>query len=167
MILRKLHNLSGVELGAISGMLFGILLESVLRSIYLYETHVQEQTLLPLDVHIQMMPYPSSWWYLPLFSLVLITLASFLVHRYFARHIKSSVWLWQVIGLVAVLEACLYSVIVIWYQWYHSQFDFLGIDYLVLIKGDLRIILRVLPVVLGFNLLFALALRFRNRAIAF
>ena len=163
MFWNKFHNWRIIKLGAINGILFGTLLELTLRARYSYGMYVFNQTPLPPDMHIQIAPYPFKWWYLPLLSLVLVTLASFLVNRYLAKYLKSSIWLWQVIGFVAVLEACVYSAITIWYQWYYSRFDFLGMDYLLhAIKSEQSICLRVLPVVLAFNLIFALMLRFRK-----
>ena len=152
-----------VELGAINGILLGSLFELALRSIYLLERYSQERTPLPPDVHIQMASYPFAWWYLPLLSLVLVTLASFLVRRYLARRVTSAFLLWQVIGVMAVLGLCAYVIIVVWYRWYSSETILPAAEYLAhVLTTELGIVLRVTPFVLGFNLLFALALRSRK-----
>jgi hypothetical protein len=160
MILDKLRKMSLVELGAINGLLLGSLFELVLRSIYLLEEYSQEWAPLPPDVHIQMASYPFAWWYLPFLSLVLVTLASFCVRRYWTRRVISSVFLWQVIGALAVLGLFAYVVTVVWYKWYFSQPDLLATEYLAhVLRSELIPIVCAIPFVLGFNLFFALALR--------
>ena len=150
-----------IRFGAINGVLFGTSLELTLRLIFLYERHVQNQTPISPDPHIQMAPYPFNWWYLPALFLALVTLASFIVHRYLAQHIKSAMWLWQIIGIVAVVGCGLYAVIMIsWYQW-RSEFDFLGLGSLApAIKSDLGLCLLFLPIAVAFNLLFSKVLRY-------
>ncbi|MCA1592530.1 MAG: hypothetical protein LC754_07750 [Acidobacteria bacterium] len=151
-----------IILGAINGILFGMLLELIFRSIFLYEKYVQRQSPISPGLHIDMAPYPFSWWYLPVLFLVLVTLASLLVHRYLSSHIKSRIWLWQVIGFAAVLECCLYAAILSWYHWYRG-FAFLGVaDLVQAMESGLKTCLLFLPVALVFNLLFAVGLRFRK-----
>jgi hypothetical protein len=150
-----------VKLGAINGLLFGTLSELIFRSMFLYERYVQHQTPISPGLHIQEAPYPFNWWYLPALFLVLVTLASLVVHRYLTQFIKSAVWLWLIIGIVAVFGCGIYAVIMAsWYQW-RSEFDFLGMDYLAqAIKSDLKICLLFLPIALAFNLLFSKVLCF-------
>jgi hypothetical protein len=147
-------------LGAVNGILFGASLELISRSIFLYEGYVQAQTPTPPDLHIQMAPYPFNWWYLPTLFLALVALASFIAHRYLAGRVKSALWLWQAIGIMAVAECGLYAVImIVWYQW-RGGFGFLGMGYLAqAIKSDLKLCLVLLPLAVVFNLLFSKALR--------
>jgi len=150
-----------VKLGAINGILFGTLSELIFRSMFLYEGHVQNQTPISPDLHILMAPYPFNWWYLPALFLALVTLSSFIVHQYLAQHIKSVIWLWQIVGIVAVAGFGLYALIMIgWYQW-RSELDFLGIDSLApAIKSDLGLCLLFLPIAVAFNILFSKVLRY-------
>jgi hypothetical protein len=148
-----------VELGALNGVLLGSLFELALRSIYIFE-HSRGQTLSDPGVHIQMASYPFAWWQLPFRSLVLVTLASLVARRYLARRATSSVFLWQVIGLLAVFGLCAYGVILGWYGWYVIGDSLPPTEYLAhVLMTEMSIILRVIPFVLGFNLLFAFALR--------
>ena len=163
MILDKLHKMGLVELGAINGLLLGSLFELALRSIYLLERHSQERTPLPPDVHIQTSPYPFAWWYPPLLSLVLVTLSSFLASRYLARRVTSPVLLWQVIGVLTMLGLCAYVIIGVGYKWYSIEAVLPATEYLAhVLRTEMGIILCVSPFVLGFNLLFAFALRSRG-----
>ena len=158
----KSHNWNALELGAVCGLLFGILSEIIFRSIFLYEGYVHPP-IKSAEFSIDMAPYPFSWWYLPLLWLILVALASYFVHRYLARHIKSSIWLWQVVGIVAVLEGCSFSFILVVYGWY-SQFGHW--EARVLWEGiidstlrELKIGLFFLPFLLVFNLIFVMVLR--------
>jgi hypothetical protein len=154
--------LERIKLGAINGILFGTLLELTFRSIFFYERHVQERMPISPGLNIDMAPYPFNWWYLPILFLILVTLASFLMHWYLSERIKSHLWLWQIIGFVAVLECCLYAAILNWYHWFRG-FDFLGTEDLAQAMGsDLKICLLFLPVAILFNLLFAIGLHFRK-----
>lgn len=154
--------LERIKLGAINGILFGTLLELICRSIFFYERYVQERTPLSPGLNIDMAPYPFSWWYLPILFLVLVTMASFIVHRYLSARIKSHIWLWQVIGVVAVLECFLFAAILNWYHWYRG-FAFLGTEDLAQAVGsELKLCLLFLPVAILFNLLFAIGLHFRK-----
>jgi hypothetical protein len=160
MIWNRHRNLSVVELGAINGFVFGSLLELSLRAIYVYEAYMFAQTPLPTGLHICPTSYPFSWWFLPVFSFVLATLASYLTNRCFGQLIKSSFVLWQIVGFVAILGACLYSVVAVLYHWYFGEFNFLGIDYPAdVIPTELIYVLRISPGVIFFNFLFARVLR--------
>lgn len=152
---------NAIRLGAINGITFGVFFEITLRSIFLYESYIQKQTSISSDMHIHTTSYPFSWWFLPILSLVFITLASFLANQYLAHRIKSIFWLWQIIGFIAVLECYLYGAIMSCWEWY--RFDFVYVeDVMRAMYGNLITCLRVLPIVLVFNLLFAIALRFRK-----
>lgn len=153
---------SSIKYGAINGFLFGALAEMTLRSVSIYESYMQ--TPLPPDVFIETVTYRFSWWYLPLLSTAFLTTASFLVHRYLSRYAKSIIWRWQVIAFVAALANCLYSVMIILYHWQSSeQSGLLGTEVLVhVISMDIRVLINTLPVLLAFNLIFALILQFRE-----
>jgi H+/Cl- antiporter ClcA len=91
-------SLQALQLGAINGLAFGILAEFVIRLIHGRERLLLRESSSDSGVTIETMPYPLSWWYLPLLSLVLVTLASVFVHRYLAHYLKSQIWRWQAIG---------------------------------------------------------------------
>jgi hypothetical protein len=84
-------------LGAIDGLLFGIVAE-VINSTYItykIENAWRTDPLLDLvDMHD-----PS---FLPIVFTVLFAAVSWLLHHYWHKHPKSLFWLWQIIGLVAV-----------------------------------------------------------------
>ena len=106
-----------------------------------------------------MAPYPFNWWHLPALFLTLATLASLSVHRCLAGHIKSAIWVWQIIGILAVAGCGLYAVIMVGWSRWRGGFGSLGVDYLAqAIKSDLKICLLFLPIALAFNLLFGRAL---------
>jgi hypothetical protein len=45
-------------------------------------------------------------------SVVFFTIASLMVHRYLANRLKTPILIWQIIGIVAVMEACLMTLII-------------------------------------------------------
>ncbi len=163
MIWSKSHKLKVVALGAINGILFGTLVETVLRSLFLYEKYLRDKRPVSSNIHFSYLPYPFSWWYLPLLSFVFVTFATFVVHRYFAQHIKSSIWFWQVVGFVAVSGLVVYSIPHSLYNWCFSQFDFTKAYYsMEALQKDLLILLIAFPSIAIFNLLFALVLKWRK-----
>ena len=163
MILSKSHKLKVIALGAINGILFGILMETVLRSLFLYEKYLRDKKPPLSNLNISYLPYPFNWWFLPLLSVVFVTLATFIVHRYFAQYIKSSIWFWQVVGIVAVLGLVVYSIPYSLYNWCFSKFSFPESYYSIeAMQQDLPIFLVAFPSIAVFNLLFALVLKWRN-----
>lgn len=163
MIWSKSHKLKVIALGAINGILFGVSMETVLRSLFLYEKYLRGKEPLSPNLHISYLPYPFNWWFLPLLSFVFVTLATFIVHRYFAQYIKSSIWFWQVVGVVAVLGLVVYSIPHSLYTWCFSIFDFSESYYsMEAIQQDLPILLIAFPSIALFNLLFALVLKWRK-----
>ncbi len=162
MSLYKIRKLNSLELGALNGVIFGVLLEIAWHSLYLYEIYRTAQTPLPPDVHIQMAPYPFNWWTLPTLFLVTVSIASFLVHRYLSRHIKSSILLWQITGFVAIIACCLSSFVNIWYLW-RTHPDLAGISFpMESFQSDIKMFLVLLPLLLVFNIVFVAVLRWRK-----
>lgn len=154
-----------LELGALNGIIFGSLFEVTYRSLFLWETYRLKQTPAPEGLSIDLSPYPFRWWYLPVLSLVLVSLASLLVHRLLSRSIESTIWRWQIIGVVAVLGCFVYVCGMDGLRWY-AEFTYLGAGYLLdVVAGELRWLSFVLPLVLGYNLIFGAVLRSRNRAL--
>jgi hypothetical protein len=90
-------------LGWINGLGFGVLAELAMRLLFAYDEVVAQRTLDP-NTRILMSPYPWAWWYLPLLSLVLTSIATLLVYAFWRSHIKSVTWRWQLVGFLAVLE---------------------------------------------------------------
>ena len=164
MIWNKSHKSKVIALGAINGILFGTMLETVLRSLFLYEKYLRDKR--PSGgFSISYSPYPFSWWYLPLLSFVFVTLATFIVHRYFSQYIKFSIWFWQTVGVVALLECAVYLILrsLYYHYLYFSEYDFLPIESLITgIESDLFMLLIASPIIAAFNLLFALVLKWRR-----
>jgi 4-amino-4-deoxy-L-arabinose transferase-like glycosyltransferase len=148
-----------LELGARNGIMFGALFEVTYRTIYQWNNS-QPERLIPGEPRliIDLAPYPFRWWYLPLLSTVSVPLASLLVHRLLSRRTKSTILLWQLIGLVALLGVAIYGCSNIVYGLYmHSHLE---MDYFFWEAGlGLRLLLfPVLPLVMAYNLIFAVAL---------
>ncbi len=162
MIRNKSHKLKVIALGAINGLVFGTLLETILRSLFLYEKFLRNKK--PSgNFSISYLPYPFNWWFLPLMFFVAATFATFIVHRYFARFTKSNIWFWQIVGVGAVFGCAVYLTLSIFRFWYFSEYDFPIVESLKEdLKSDLFSLLVVLPFVAAFNLLFALVLKWRK-----
>ncbi len=151
-----------IELGSLCGLLFGLLSEAILHSLFFYDSYAHPITS-PDNLNIDLTPYPFNWWYLPLLWLVLVALASYFAHWCFAGYIKSSIWLWQIIGLTAVFVGCLASFIIGSYSWYLRYPDW---ETRILLEGiinstwgEVQIFLFFLPFLLAFNLMFVTVLR--------
>jgi len=156
------RKLNALELGAINGLIFGALLEIAWHSLYIYETYRDTQTPLPSDLHIQMAPYPFNWWTLLALFLITVSVASFLMHRYLSRFIKSSTLLWQIIGFVSILGCCVFSFIAIWKQW-RTREELSGLSFpMESFQSELRAFLTLLPLILVCNLIFVAVLRLRK-----
>ncbi len=121
MITEKLNKLPVIALGAINGILFGVLLEIVLRSAFLVETYLRTRKPAPVGVTICYFGY---WWYLPLLSFVTVTSATFIVHHFAAKYIKSTIWFWQILSVVIVLVFATFTIIYAFYNWYLESFEF-------------------------------------------
>lgn len=160
MVWDKLHKISVVTLGAINGILLGILSEIVLRSAFLLEVFLRSREPLSPEISIDFLPYPFSWWYLPLLSLTSVTLATFIVHRFLIVYIKSSVWFWQMVGIVTIFICAIYSTIFFFYNWSISNFEFVELDSVVsALRGDLFILFVMFLIGAAYNLLFAFVLK--------
>lgn len=160
MIREKLSKRPVITLGAIDGILFGASLEILCRSIFLFEMYLRSGKPLPSGINISNTGYPFSWWYLPLLSTLTVTLAAFIVHRYVASIVKYSIWFCQIVGIVAVLESALLSIIFAVYNWYSIGIELIDLDSVIaVVKGDLFILFIEFPIIAVFNLLFALILK--------
>lgn len=114
------------KLGAIYGLIFGILTEILLRLVYIYQNQMLERVSLPSDTHIQMASYPFHWWYFPLLSFILLLPVSILVHNYLGLYTKSPVWFWPMTGLIGALVFYLSTLI---YDSLNARFSVMGSDY--------------------------------------
>lgn len=159
----KSHKLKIVALGAINGIIFGTSLEIVLRSLFLYEKYLRDKKP-STGFQINYSPYPFSWWFLPFSPFVFVTLATFIVRRYFAQYIKSTIWFWQIVGVIAVFGFAVYSTLFnFYYCYFNEELDVMLIDsFMQTLQADLFMLLIAFPIVAAFNLLFALVSKWRK-----
>jgi hypothetical protein len=172
MIWRKIQNLSFVKLGALNGLILGLLNTLFLASICLIEVFDQQKR--DIDYHSQSFCTTiANWWVLPE-AFFIVVVASFLVQKLFANRIKSTILVWQIIGLVSAVECFFYgsfiSFIKTWYmcnskdsQCDASQLHFLS-DF-IFAEYQLRNAVIYLFVFAVFNLFFSLILRQRKPAL--
>jgi hypothetical protein len=160
MIRDKLSKIPIKALGAINGILFGILSEVIWRIGFHIETYLRSREPLSSDFSICHLGYPFSWWYLPLLSFITVTSATFLVHHFAAIYVKSIIWFWQTVGIMTVLIFVLFSAMYAFYNWYLEGFEFNQLYSLILgVKSDFFFVFAAFPIIAIFNLLFALILK--------
>jgi len=97
-------------------------------------------------------PYPFSWWYLPLLSALLVTVASVIVHRYLVPRLNLQISRWPAIGALAVFELYLITLAIDWWNASHSisREDYWQLAY----STKLFPWVLLFPSVIIFNLLF-------------
>jgi len=140
-----------VGLGVINGLSFGILAEVVMSLLYEYEIGLGGRT--DPATTIDMAPYPWAWWYLPLISTLLVTTATFVVHCFLGRRIKSPFWFWEAVGLFSVAGLYLLTLSV---DWWNARSSSLKADYWQFAPSlKLAPWILLVPALLVFNLLFA------------
>ena len=160
MIKEKLNKIPVIALGTINGILLGVFLETLCRSVFLFEMYLRSRKPLSSGINISYVGYPFSWWCLPLLSIITVTLAAFIVHRYVASIVKYSIWFWQIVGIVAVLECAVLSIIFAVYNWYSIWIELIDLDSVITtVEGDLFVLFIGFPIIAVFNLLFALILK--------
>jgi hypothetical protein len=147
MIWNKPHKLKVIALGAINGILLGVLLDIIL-------------CLLSYLHHRNWSNYISPWWFFPFWSFVCVTFATFTVHWYFAQYIKSSIWFWQIVGGFTIFSCALYMIFHTFYYLHFVELNFEQYIYLMRAFGeDLFTLLHAYPIIATFNLIFAFVLR--------
>jgi len=147
----KKNRFDGWQLGAINGLALGVVAELLMRTIYAYERS-RGGPAAGSEIIIDRMPYPFSWWYLPLLSLVLVTVASVIVHRYLLPHLRSQISRWPAIGALAIFELYLITLALDWWNASHSisREDYWQFAY----STKLFPWVLLIPGVIIFNLLF-------------
>ncbi len=159
MIRKNLNKIPFIVLGAINGILLGVFLEILSRSIFLFEVYLSSSSPSPSKVSIPYPKYPFNWWFLPLLFFIAVTFASFIVQHYAAIYIKSVIWFWQTVGIVTWLIFGSYSTIYAFYdgslQGFETEFYSLLFE---LIRGS-SLLFIAFPIIAIFNLLFALILK--------
>lgn len=143
------RRLPGWQIGALNGLVLGVLAEILLRAIYYYEG-VRAGPVRTPEIIVDRIPYPFNWWYLPVLSLILVTVASVIGHRYLFPRLKPRVLRWPVIGLVAVAELYLFTLALDWWNAAHSAVPYW--DYAS--STNLFPWVLLIPAVILFNLLF-------------
>jgi hypothetical protein len=157
MITEKLNKLPIIALGAINGILFGVVLEVVLRSMFLVATYLRSSQSPSVGITICHLGYPFRWWYFPLLSFITVTSATFIVHHFAAKYIKSTIWFWQIVSVVTIFVFATFEIIYAFYNWYLESFEFEELYSLMFgLKSKLII---AYPIIAIFNLLFALLLK--------
>ena len=82
-------------LGAINGFLFGVAFQPVSNAWLIYDNNRPST----ISIHTSKIITPLGEY---LFLILLFTIASYTVHRFFAAKIKSDIVLWQVVAFVAM-----------------------------------------------------------------
>ncbi|MCU1289141.1 MAG: hypothetical protein JWN60_1370 [Acidobacteria bacterium] len=160
MISEKLNKTPIITLGAINGILLGVFLEILSRSIFLFEVYLRSSSPSPSTITIPEPRYPLNWWYLPLLFFIAVTLATFVVHRFASRYIKSLIWFWQAVGVITSPILALFSIFFTFYYWYLHSFQFTLLYFVKLeIKEGFLVSFIAFPIIAIFNLLFALILK--------
>ena len=149
-------------MGAFNGLALGVTAELVMRALYQYELSDAERTPADSQIVIDTIPYPFSWWYLPVLSFALVTIASVIAHRFLRPHVKSQIFLWPAIGALAVLELYLITAAIDWWNATNSP---LQADYWQFAHSNkLFPWLLLVPGILVFNLLFGWLLRLFSKS---
>lgn len=160
MITEILNKLPVIALGAINGILFGVLSDITWRLGFFVETYLRSRPPPPVGITICYSGYPFRWWYLPLLSFIAVTSATFIVHHCAAKYIKSSIWFWQIVGVVIVFAFATFSII---YVLYYGEFTEFGLTELYSVMSDVKrdffVLFIAYPIIVIFNLLFALILK--------
>lgn len=160
MISEKLNKIPIITLGAINGILLGVFLEILFRSLFLLEVYLRPSDPSPRTITIPDPHYPFNWWYLPLLFFIAVTLATFVVDRFASGYLKSLIWFWQAVGVATSPVLALFSIIIAFYYWYLQSFDFTKLySVKIAIKQDFLLSFLALPIIAAFNLLFALILK--------
>jgi hypothetical protein len=146
-------------IGVINGIIFGVILEVFLRLAFIFETYAREP--LSAGINISYLPYPFSWWFLPLLSLATVSVSTAAVYTFLDKGIKSVVWFWQTVGIATVIFNVAFSIIFIFsHWWFESRFDGATIETTIrAVKEDLSILILAFPLLQSYNLIFALVLK--------
>jgi hypothetical protein len=98
-------------LGAINGLLLGSMAE-LSRQVYNGQRELERLaanggSIIDVSDPIKDMPIV-----VLVSSVVFFTIASLLVHRYLANRLKTPILIWQIVGVVAVIGACLMTLVI-------------------------------------------------------
>jgi hypothetical protein len=176
MIWRKIQNLSFVKQGALNGFILGSLIQVLFVTFFIYEelTNYLKNKFFPLqesfEGHIstaRMIDDTALWIISPVLCLI-VALSCFVVQCILFKRIKSSIILWQIVGLVTFVFFFLYGGIHNYIEVYLRQCyatNYEGCQSVSLISqlqphgSDLPSLSVAFGIFLIFNLLFTFALR--------
>jgi hypothetical protein len=88
-------------LGAICGLIFSCIVQIAIRLDYEYSQVELQEIANRSNMIIDIAEPHFDWFIIPATSLVIFSLASYAVHRIYAKRIKSLVLLWGIVGFVA------------------------------------------------------------------
>lgn len=90
-----------VALGALNGLIFSFIVKVAMRIDYEYTQRELAEIASRDGVYICITENPFKWWVIPSACIILFSLASYAVHRIYAKRIKSPILLWGIVGLIA------------------------------------------------------------------
>lgn len=180
---RKIQSLNLVKLGALNGLVLGLIITVPLALYCLFDKCKSSQGCDLIGggylLYSRSCFCDTVNWWLPLELSLLVAAVGFLAQITFAKHLSSTILVWQAIGFVSAIESYFYFAIRFILENWHSCFlnwganDFCTSSFLLdelfrQTKPDFENIIKfavLLSVLLIFNLLFALTLSRRNQSL--
>jgi len=153
----------GCLLGALNGLTFGVAAEFFRQMYGDYQTRQVVQEFESLGMSPPLMTDMLHWWAIPISAAIAFIPISFIVYRFGARRLKSSLLIWQAIGVLGVLGWSILWQLILWSGpagGYSILGDVKRLSYgyafgdLIMSGSFIRDVLVALVLIMGINLIY-------------